>query len=295
MKRIFSFLLLFAPLPAAQAAEFWSTRNLGMGNAGRAMASGNAAIYLNPAGLSSLKQYAFAGNYFYSSALPVLSGVKEHLFNVSVMDSQTQALGVGFAYGRLERGDTEDGNRYDLAFALPLSGKVLLGLDVKYLDFDRSDGRRDLDAVSGDVGLLLKTDLGLSIGVVGYNLTNPSDYLEYPISLGAGAAYALGPFAASVDWVMSFQKPRDPTALRGETEQGHSARVGLEYLAAGQIALRAGYMYEGTLPGDALSWWSVGLGYVSPVLALDLGFRGSFENTSLNTFGVELRLFLPEG
>ena len=294
MKRIFFLFLLFLSPRAAQAGELWSARTLGMGNAGRALVGGNDAIYLNPAGLSTIKQYAFAGNYFHSSGIPVLSGITEHLFNVSVVDAQTQLVGAGFAYSRLERGDAESGNRYDLAFAFPLSGRIFLGFDIKYLQFDRADGRKDLDVVSGDVGLLLKTESGLGLGVIGYNLTNPGDHLEYPVSLGAGVAYTFADLSASVDWLMSFQKPKDPADLRGATAQGHSARVGLEYLAAGQFTLRAGYMYEGTVPGDALNWWSVGLGYVSPVLALDLGYRGSVKGAALNTFGVELRLFLPE-
>jgi len=294
MKKVFFLLLLFLSPQAAQADELCNARTLGMGNAGRALLGGNDAIYLNPAGLSTIKQYAFSGNYFYSPKIPVLSGITERLFNVTIIDAQTQLVGVGVAYSRLERSDDDSGNRYDLAFSFPLSSKVFLGFDIKYLQFDRPDGRKDLDAVSGDVGLLLKTEFGLSLGVIGYNLTNPSDYLEYPVSLGAGVAYLFSDLSASVDWLMSFQKPKDPTELRGAIQQGHSARVGLEYLAAGQFTVRAGYRYEGTLPGDAPNWWSVGLGYVSPVLALDLGYRGCVTNASLKTFGVELRLFLPE-
>jgi len=294
--RSFALLVLVPCLaaPAQAADDLQLTRPLGMGEAYRAVASSNDAIFLNPAGLSLFKRYAFDIQYLVTPDHGRKDGPEEHIFTTSVLDNQLGPFATGVAYTRVQRtGDTKHGNRYDLAFAFPLGDMFHLGLDVKYLNFDRK-GREDaVNAVSVDVGALLVLPMGFSLGVVGYNLTNTGDYLEHPMSMAAAVAWS--PFRSLViafDWYANFQRLVDPEDMVGPKEQGYRYAVGAEYLLFGEVVVRGGYQYDDASPFGAEHWYSFGLGYVSEAFALDAGYRGPVSHAWGGTVGVSVRLFL---
>ncbi len=273
--------------------DFLGARPLGMAGAHRAIVTSNDAIELNPAGMSLFRHYSFEVQYLLAPDYGSPEGPDQHVVHISVVDNQIQYFATGLAYTRVERGDDKSGNRYDLAFSVPVAEGLLLGTDIKYLDFDRS-AYRDVNAVTVDVGMLLQTSFGLNIGLVGYNLTNTADYLEHPISMAVGVMYS--PFRSlevSFDWSINFQKPVDITKPAEEKTRGYSYATGIEYLLMGLITLRAGYIYDEFRPGDDHHFWAVGAGYISPQFAFDFGYRGSFKDTSFgNYFGFGIRLFL---
>lgn len=276
-----------------EAEDFLGTRPLGMGGAHRAIVTGNDAIYLNPAGMSLFKRYAFEAQYLLTSKFDSENGPNQHVFNVSVVDNQIQYFATGLAYTRVERGDDKSGNRYDMAFSVPLTEGLLIGTDIKYLDFDRKNVS-DTDSVSVDIGMLLRTSVGLTLGVAGYNLTNTADYLEHPISMAAAVMYS--PFRTlelAFDWGINFQKPTDIDDPVGDKETGYSYAFGAEYLLLGQITLRGGYLIDKSRPGGDDQRWSVGIGYVTQRFAFDFGYQGSIHHTDWgNNFGFGLRLFM---
>jgi opacity protein-like surface antigen len=285
-------LLLLAVCVPANADDFMGTRPLGMGGAHRAIVTGNDSILLNPAGMSLFRRYSFEAQYLFTPEKGE-DGPAEHVFHASVIDNQLAAFATGLAYTRVQRKDHKKGNRYDMAFSLPLSGNLLIGTDVKYLNFDRDNQEDAIDAVTFDLGVLVRTDFGLNLGVVGYNLTNTADYLEHPVSMAAAAMYS--PFRTleiAFDWFINFQRPKDPTDPVGEKETGYSYHFGVEYLLMGQFTLRAGYAYDQAQPGDDDHLWAAGIGYVTQRFAFDFGYRGSFSNSWKSTFGFCMRLFM---
>jgi opacity protein-like surface antigen len=288
----FAIVLLFLSAPAA-ADDFLGTRPMGMGGAHRAIVTGNDAIFLNPAGMSLFRRYSFELQYLLAPEYGAEGGPDQHVVHASVVDNQLQYFATGLAYTRVQRGDDKTGNRYDLAFSVPIGQNLLVGADVKYLDFDKKD-RADLDAVTVDVGVLLRTSFGLNFGVVGYNLTNTADYIEHPISMAAAVMYS--PFRTleiSFDWFINFQKLKDLTEPTGEKETGYSYAFGIEYLLLGQITIRAGYLIDHSEPTGNDQYWSLGLGYVSQTFAFDFGYRGSVNHTDWgNHFGLGARLFM---
>ncbi|NMB75315.1 MAG: hypothetical protein GYA21_09310 [Myxococcales bacterium] len=291
MKILAVALLLLAPA-AGSAQDFYGTRPLGMGGAFRAIATGNDAIELNPAGMSLFRHYSIEAHYLGTPKWRAEDGPYEHVIHASVVDNQTQQFATGLAYTRIERGDSKQGNRVDLAFSFPLSDNLLLGLDVYYLNFESDPKDRYLDAVTVDVGMLLRTDFGLSLGVVGYALTNPADYQEHPLSMAAAVAYS--PFRSLVigfDWFINFQRPKDLTDLAGAKETAFGYHFGAEYLVLGQMTIRAGYWIDKARPGESEQYWSAGLGWVSETLAIDAGYRGSIHHGYDGTFGVAVRMF----
>ena len=284
-------LLLLDPF-VSYADDFTGTRALGMGGAHRAIVTSNDAIYLNPAGMSLFRRYSFEGQYLITPNYGFEEGPSQHVFNASVVDNQIQVFATGLAYTRVERNDDKKGNRFDLAFSYGLTDTLLIGTDVKYINFDRAEKEDAINAVAVDVGLLIRTDFGLSLGCVGYNLTNPADYTEHPVSMAAAIMYA--PFRAlelSFDWFITFQKLKDITNPQGDKETGYSYHLGAEYLLLGQFTLRAGYEFNQVLPEDD-HFWSAGIGYINPSIALDFGYRGSVNHKWDNTFAVGLRLFM---
>jgi hypothetical protein len=275
------------------ADDFLGTRPLGMGGAHRAIVTGNDAIVLNPAGMSLFKRYSFEAQYLLATKFDSENGPDQHVFHVSVVDNQIQYFATGMAYTRVERGDDKTGNRYDMAFSVPLTEGLLIGTDIKYLDFERKD-KPNTDAVSVDVGMLLRTSVGLNLAVVGYNLTNTADYLEHPISMSAALMYS--PFRTlelSFDWGINFQKPSDIEEPTGDKETGYSYAFGIEYLLLGQITLRGGYLIDNSRPSGDDQYWSLGVGYVTQRFAFDFGYLGSVNHTKWgNNFGFGVRLFM---
>jgi hypothetical protein len=277
----------------ARAEDFEGVRPLGMGGAHRAIVTGNDAIELNPAGMSLFKRYSLEALYFFTPKYGDENGPKEHVIHASIVDSQIQAVATGLAYTRVERNGEKTGNRFDLAFSLPISDNVLIGTNVKYINFNLGSKEDAVDAVSVDIGALVRTDFGLNLGVVGYNLTNPADYVEHPMSMAAALMYS--PFRTleiAFDWFIDFQKPKDFSLPNAEKETAYRYHFGVEYLMAGQITLRAGYQIDPIQPQKDEQYWTAGIGYVSTAAALDFGYRGSIHHTWGGTFGFGLRMFM---
>jgi hypothetical protein len=292
MKPIACMLLLFAFCPPAGADDFLGARPLGMGGAHRALVTGNDSILLNPAGMSLFRRYSFEAQYLFTPEVGE-NGPSEHIFHASVIDNQLAEFATGLAYTRVQREDNKKGNRYDLAFSMPLSQNLLIGTDFKYLNYDRNKKEDATNAVTVDLGLLVRTDFGLNLGVIGYNLTNTADYLDHPVSMAAAVMYS--PFRTlelAFDWFINFQKPVDPLDPVGAKETGFSYHFGVEYLLIGQFTLRAGYVYDQAAPGGDDHLWAAGVGYIAQRFAFDFGYRGSFSNTWKNTFGFCIRLFM---
>jgi len=275
------------------AEDFVGTRPLGMGGAHRAIVTGNDAIFMNPAGMSLFRRYSLEAQYLLVPKFGSKEGPEEHVAHISVVDSQLQYFATGLAYTRVQRGDDKTGNRYDLAFSVPLTEGLLIGADIKYLDFDRKD-RSGVDAVTGDLGILLQTTIGLHVAVVGYNLTNTADYVEHPVSMAAALMYS--PFRSlelSFDWFINFQKLEDIEDPTGAKKTGYAYAFGVEYLLMGQVTIRAGYLIDQSRPTGNDQFWSVGVGYVSRSFAFDFGYRGSVNHTDWgNRFGFGVRVFM---
>ncbi len=294
MRVILSLVLLITMASPALAWDFIGVRPMSMGGAHRALVTGNDAIMLNPAGMSLFRRYSMELQYLVKPDWSTDGGPAEHIFSTAVVDNQIASFATGLAYTRVERGDSKKGNRYDMAFSYALSNSLMIGTNIKYLNFDR-DGKKDaVDAVTVDVGLLLHFDMGLNLGVVGYNLTNTADYLEHPISMAAAVMYS--PFRSlelAFDWCINFQKPVDNTDPTGEKMTAYSYHFGAEYLLLGQFLIRAGYAIDETNAlYDNEQYWTLGAGYISKSIAIDFGYQGSINNTWNNTFGVLIRVFM---
>ena len=70
----------------------------------------------------------------------------------------------------------------------------------------------------------------------------------------------------------------------------HRYSVGAEYFFGGAVPVRGGFELD---DATKQNWWSAGAGYVTTKLALDVSLRQSTSHPSARTYGIALRIFVP--
>jgi len=306
-----------------RAQDLVGARALGLGEAYRAIATGNDAIYFNPAGLPTLKRYSVEGQY-------VMNLVDEnHQADVSVVDSKTNPLAVGIAYtfqgSELTRRTTLE-HVATLAVAYPVFDRLFsVGAGFKYKNVSDAIAGNYLNALTADVGTLSQIPGGLSFAAVGYNLIpiRSVESQHVPISAGFAAAWDLGPASAllfggspalgavqtaagvpsspglgtmmgplsgltlSFDWLINF-----------ETIYGAKSKYsgGVEYLVADLVPLRFGYLYDEIEPLNGTEGQhkvSAGFGLIVPYFGFDVTYQQSITELDARVLSIALKGFLP--
>ncbi|HEY0840553.1 MAG TPA: hypothetical protein VGD74_10245, partial [Vulgatibacter sp.] len=149
------------------------------------------------------------------------------------------------------------GSIVNLGFGVPLAERVSLGVGLKYLGFSGPDRT---NAVTGDVGLLLRPVEWFSIGAVAYNVLDVGSR-EAPLRAGGGVAIGTDTsFRLALDAVADFSDP-DQTSM--------SYHAGGEYLFDGMMAIRAGFQRREL---DDRNFATAGLGLVSGAAALEAAY-----------------------
>ncbi len=302
---------------AAHAQDFTGARAMSLGEAYRATASGNDAIYFNPAGLVVIPRYSPETHYQFDLVQ------EQHVIDISIVDSKTSPMAAGLAYtfnGALTSRRSLQ-HTATLALAVPVADRFLsVGAGLKYVNVSDAFLGNYLNALSADLGILSRPFGGLSFAAVGYNLI-PIQSARAPLSAGFAGALDLGPLSAlifggspsfgampnaagtssmstmgdlvgplsgwtfEVDWHLAFA-----------TLYGTQSRwsVGTEYLLLEMVPLRAGYQYEehafGT--GDEDHLLSVGTGFIIPLFGLDVAYQQSVTRADRAQIAVSLKFFL---
>jgi hypothetical protein len=254
--------LTFVPA-AAGAQSYEGARLLGLAEAQRALTTGNDSIYVNPAGLALGQTYSVELGW-----LDDARGSDRRL-NGSIIDSQAGPIAGGLAYTYTNRrpddvssGDERlEGHRVELSLATLVTEGAAIGITARYLNFNRTLGEQDIEGgfsqFTLDFGIQWRVVAGLSVGVVGYNLTNPTE-TETPISWGAGLGYAFDALSLEAD-------------VRYNAQKGNPLwSGGAGYVIANLIPIRAGISYDRESEDLSLS---AGIGVVYERFSLDLGYR----------------------
>jgi hypothetical protein len=281
------FVLVSAPAWAMD--DFSTTRTLGMGDASRAYAVGNAGPALNPSGMSLVKNFqVLEGSYAYSSRLHA------HTLHASMVDN-TSGFGIGgglyYNYRISEPPGAPSGRGHEagLALSLPLASRATIGGTVKY--FNLSGNEAPLDRTGGvtfDLGMTVTVLSKLSVAVVGTNLR---DLYNSNAPQGIGYGIALIPMQ---DLVIVADGWTRFTPDRQTGREGTSVMVGGDLTVAGKFDVRLGGGYDAaTLNG----YGSAGFSLVSEVGAIDGGIRQDIlvhEGSQRATVvAISLRLFIP--
>lgn len=288
LRFLFAALAAFAALdasaqtaPAPRVADFSGPRSMGMGDAHRAVASGNDGIYLNPAGLGQHKRYALEFVYLLNPAAP------SNIINFSIVDSDTSPVATGLAYTHWSvgaRGGRKSGSIFNLAFGYPLTDGVFFGWGLKYLNLDSQAAEDSISRVTTDFALMLRFSEMFSVGAVGYNLIKVNDD-EAPRMLALAGAFGDDKeFRLAFDWTVDFDTRETTTA---------AFRAGGEVLVAQAFPVRAGYIKDNV---REKSYATFGIGLVGEGLGLDFAYKrqvaGNEDSGQDHQFAAALRLQL---
>lgn len=267
---------------AAQAQGITEgTRPMGMGGAFTANASGNGALYHNPAGVASLVQYSIEGSY---TTVPELQA-----FNGSVVDSKLNTrLAAGAAYSyELHTGDSSKLSGHDIRGVLAsqvLPRRLVLGLGGRYMTF--KDGDEALfDGFTLDAGAILRLTEGFYMGVAGNNLLDVCADED-------GCATSVAP--RTLRGGLSFGSPiglqlsADMWADLSDEEQARLRYAGgIELLLEQFLALRAGYRFLQQEKDHVISG---GGGLKSEQVGLDVAYQYQLEAKE-SRFSLALQLY----
>ncbi len=258
--------------PAEDTYE--TSRGLALGTGGRAGAMGTSAVAYNPAnlGLARLYHVETFASYIPGQGAWTLGG--------AVADSVSNKVAAGMSF----RGVYGDGNRnyrgYDgrLALGMALSDAIALGMSGRFVRL-RSRQRNDagervgssVKAFTLDAALRVTPVEGLHIAALGYNLLKTGSPLA-PTLLGGSASYTLnGMFTVAADVLVDLTTFDQAELLVGG---------GVEFLAGGQVPIRAGYRRD---QGRDIHQLTLGLGYVDQRVGVDLGLRQNIASETKET------------
>jgi len=279
--------MLVGASPALAIDEMLSTRGLGTAESLRAQGTGATALFLNPAGMSLIKQYVMEGNYQYR---PEDSA---HMAAGSIVDSLTTnvaaALYVHYLTSTREVGSEEqdrDAIEGGLGLSYAISRSFLLGLKGKYLNADWEEitggSKVDTSDFSLDVGGMLRFG-GLGLGVTGNNLSSSPP--EWRKSLGLAAGYTFGTtLLVEFDALLDFDK-NEALGKRDTVAPRYSG--GAELFLASEYALRGGAIHD---RAEDATWVAFGGGIFNQQSGIEIGVRQQIDGGDETLVSVGLKI-----
>ncbi len=286
---VVAILAAVTPAFADSLVENLGPREIALGDASRAEATGGMAVNLNPAGLPLTREVVFEGSFGYRSE------DSASLIGVSACDSTVPIPGC-FYYKYLSASPEVAGLQLSrrlheggVLLARAIAPRVAIGVNGKYFDYNTElDGEASASGFSVDAGASVRASSRIALGVVGYNLAG-EDSSQYPLGLGAGLSVRPVPNLGLVfDGVWNFDRPEE-TAI-GRYGGGAEYFVRSSDSLSG-YPLRAGLVHDRARESTSLTG---GLGLVSAKVALDVSARYQVggEGDELLVIG-SLRIFGP--
>jgi hypothetical protein len=253
-------------------------REVAVGEALRASATGATAIGMNPAGLPLNRELVFEGGYGYRMS------DEASILGVSACDSTNVAPGC-FYYSYA----TTDMHRTHVAgmsIAYPITPRVMLGSSLKYFNF-KSEVMTEPKAsgLTNDLGMTLRLTELVNLGVAGYNLLG-ADSTEFNRAVGGGVmARPIPTLSVSFDARWKLE------------DNDHTARYGGGaelFLRTGNgqtgFPIRAGVLRDNGL--DA-TFASAGGGIATMKFAVDVAARFAVSGAEATTFIASMRFYGP--
>jgi hypothetical protein len=266
-----------------------STRALGMEGNLRGSATGDAALSLNPSGMSLARAYVLEGAYLHDR----VGDGKGHNLHLSIVDSTSGfnvAGGLYYTYltdspeGTPGRSAHEGG----VALSFPIGDRIFLGATARYLRLRNEDPvpagtRRLISGFGFDVGITVKPIPLLGIGLVATNVADARLGERVPRTLAGGVSVGI-----TGELLLVFDAVYDITR---STDKVWNLGGGAEYLFAKTFALRAGFGHRGDTRASVVAG---GLSLISEVAALDVGVQQDLAGARKELLvGVSGRIFVP--
>ena len=281
--------LAASPPALAQAREDGAlAESLGTGDNVYASVWGPAALFFNPAGMSRARAVIMEAGYSY------LDGRSGHGFTAAASDSLTNeyvALGVAYTFITGAPGGVDrDGHQLRGGLSTRYVTKdvgFFAGVGVRYLgltvgkDDDKTDETNDVDAWTVDIGLLIDIASRIRFGVTGANLVDTKS-AEGPRKLGVGLGFLFEPLEVTASMDVDLSGDAVTTVPR--------FGFGAEYTFAKAFHARVGFIEDQLLDERRIT---AGFGYVSPDVAVDLGYSTAVTGDSDMLISVSIRYMPP--
>lgn len=273
--------------PAARAdgfkaddpGAFWPgqvdlTRSSGMGGAHSAIATGNDALIINPAGLSQTKRYHFQLDAGFDSRS------NARVYSLSVVDSSSIAAGSGLFFQNWTSGSNPDGRAIGWLGGIGYSyytGNFFFGGTTKYLRFNGSYG--EIRQFVQDAGMLARTG-DFAWSAVVQNLSTSAVPL-FPLNSTIGVAWG-----SDSDWHLAIDYKTDLSNL---DHLKHRLNSGLEILIDRAFVIRGGYSWD---ISNSIGAWSLGTSIVTEKLGLHAAWRRRLQGPLDQFFEFGLTFYL---
>jgi hypothetical protein len=289
---LYGSLILFAPLrveaEADSLVDALGPREIAVGEALRGGAVGGSAAALNPAGLPLTRELVFEGGYGYRAV------DRASLVSASACDSTNAAPGC-FYYNLVDASPELDGMEYErrihtagLTVSRAISPHVMLGSGLKYFNVSSTVvDEGDNSGFNWDLGLTIRVNDVVNLGVVGYNLWG-DEAVQFPRAVGGG--FTLRP-------VSSLRASFD-ALFKTEVEAGaKTGRFGggLEYfLQPGSkntgFPIRIGGLHDRS---EDRTFISAGLGIATTKIGIDVAARRAVRGDDETLVIASLRFYGP--
>lgn len=253
--------------------EIETPRIAALGGGLHANSSSTSALFQNPANMAVTRIYHVTG---FAQIWPQAS---RQSYGAAAVDSFVSSTGLAGGVGGTWNQQDPDGvarqyNDIRFGLAMPFGNTFFVGLAGRMLSLSQDgDGplgssrasgglqnERILQTFTFDAGVTLRPVQGLSLSVVGHNLTNTGLGFA-PLMLGGGIGYGTGDFSLEADAVM------DTTTWEKTTVRMNG---GGEVLLGDNVAARLGYRWDQGAESHAVSG---GFAYVEPRFEVDATVR----------------------
>jgi hypothetical protein len=262
-------------------------REIAVGEALRAGATGSTAIGLNPAGLPLNNELVFEGGYGYRAS------DQASLVDVSACDSTNVVPGCFYYQYAGSNPDLEGMSAhlsdqiFGTSLAYPLSPSLSFGSSAKYYrTTSNAMGQADMSGLTFDFGADYRVANTISIGAAFYNAFG-TDSPEFPRALGGGVlARPVQILALSFDARWKLIDGDHSVRYGGGAElflRNDDGQIG--------IPLRAGVLHDS---GLGVTYISGGVGLAGMKYGVDAALRKAIDGNSNETlFIASLRFYGP--
>lgn len=257
-----------------------STRGFGLANAMSASGSGTAAVWHNPAAITSAMMYSVDASYFYDH------NIGGHGFETNVVDMKSNkyvGAGMGFLYQYANPGASQHTAHLRLGLGVPLADNLIsLGVTGMYT-YLKYDDQKMVSQFSMDAGIIVRPLSWLSLAFTAQNLITGDNANRMPRLITAGISAGSLDLGLNVMFDASFNVSASDIAKTG------AYALGVEYVLKKLVPVRIGYRYE----TDTHHVLAAGLGYrhQEGLFGLDLSYQHHFQNVENDIFSASINFY----
>jgi hypothetical protein len=241
-------------------------RATAMGGAHAAIATGNDALTVNPAGISQQRRYHIEVDGLWDPHFPAQALI------LSVADTTSTAVGTGLLFARWGSGQPEgrgEGWYGAFAYSYAVGGRYLVGGETKYYRFATPDGL--VRQFAQDIGILVRSG-SLAYAAVVQNIST-SAVPGFPLTTTGAVAWG-----SDASWHLAIDYKAD---LSDTQNVKHRGSGGLEFLVGESIALRGGVTWDAT---HDLWWVSGGVGLLTDKAGVQFVMRRRVNGAGFDQF-----------